>query len=413
MKNVAKKLVSRKVVGEVVQLGLPDFVRRGLRELVFDEGMRALMEQLEQERTAVCGPRHGQGPERRAVRNGHADGELVLGGRLVSVRRPRARDEDGEIELPSWTAFRRRDPLSERAVEQMLVGVSTRKYDRSLEPVGPALSTRGTSKSAVSRRFVAATQARVQAWLQRDLSAVDLVVLMIDGLHIEDHVLLVALGIDAEGRKHVLGMREGATENATACTQMLSDMQERGLRTSEPVLAVLDGAKALSKAVRAVFGGRVKVQRCQAHKTRNVTDQLPQEMRTSVRQAMQQAYRCKDVKLAERQLRNLARRLDDDHPGAAASLLEGLDETLTVMAFGLPQWLERTLCTTNAIENVVGSARDLTRRVKRWRDAKMIVRWVATACIEAQKRFHRVRDHQGMSILVAALRSGHHEAVVT
>lgn len=411
MKKVEKKEAVRKGIAEVVQLGLPGVFRQGLREVIFDQGMRVVLDMLEDERTAYCGPRYAQGPERQAHRAGHADGELVLGGRLVSVRRPRVRDDDGEVTLPSWRTFRDRDPLNERAVEQMIVGVSTRKYDRSLEPVDRRLRTRGTSKSAVSRRFVAMTEARVKAWLERDLSAIEMAVLMIDGLHVDDHVLLVALAIDVEGKKHVLGMREGATENATSCTQLLADLQARGLRTERAILAVLDGSKALAKAVRTVFGSRVRVQRCQAHKVRNVVDQLPESMRTSVRQAMRQAYRCKNVKRAKQQLENLARRLRADHPGAAASLEEGLDETLTVMAFGLPEWLERTLSTTNAIENLIGSGRDLSRRVKRWRDARMIVRWLATACIEAEKRFHRVRDHKGLTTLVAALRSGDHESV--
>jgi transposase-like protein len=316
------------------------------------------------------------------------------------------------VTLPSWAAFRDRDPLDARAVEQMLVGVSTREYGRSLEPTHPDLQTRGTSKSAISRRFVAVTEARVKEWLGRDLSGIDLVVLMIDGLYVDDHVLLVALGIDGDGKKHVLGLREGATENATACTALLSDLQARGLRTDQTILAVLDGSKALAKAVRVVFGSRARLQRCQAHKVRNVADQLPETMRPSVRQAMRQAYRSKNAKRAEQLLRNLVRRLHDDHPGAAASLEEGLNETITVMAFGLPEWLERTLSTTNAIENLVGATRRLSRRVKRWRDARMMIRWIATAGIEAEKHFHRVRDHKGLKILAAALRRDDHVGVV-
>jgi putative transposase len=406
MKKIAKKEAARKGIAEVVQLGLPEVIRRGLRELIFDEGMRAVLAMLEEERTAICGPRYKQGPERRAHRYGHAAGELVLGGRLVSVARPRVRDADGEVTLPSWATLSQRDPLNERAVEQMIVGVSTRKYDRSLEPVDQQLKTRGTSKSAVSRRFVAMTRSRVMTWLERDLSSIDLAVLMIDGLHIEDHVLLVALAIDVDGCKHVLGIREGATENAASCTALLSELQARGLRTDRTILAVLDGSKALAKAVRAIFAARVRFQRCQAHKVRNVIEQLPSPMRTSVEQAMRQAYRSKNVKLARRLLENLARRLGDEYPGAAASLEEGLDETLTVMAFGLPEWLERTLSTTNAIENLVGAARDLGHRVKRWRDVRMMVRWIAMACIEAEQHFHHVRGHEGLKVLVAALRSG-------
>lgn len=404
MKKVSKNRVVREALGEIVQLGLAGVVRRGLRELVFDEGMGRLYEILEEERAAVCGPRYAQGPERDGRRMGHAPGELVLGGRLVKVRRPRARTLDGqEVTLPSWAAFRARDPLSERAVEQMVLGVATRKYARSLEPVAPGLRTRGTSKSAVSRRFVEKTMASAAAWLRRDLSAINLAVLMIDGLHVDDHVVLVAMAVDTDGNKHVLGLREGATENSTSCKALLADMESRGLRTDQPVLAVIDGSKALAKAITAVFGDRVLIQRCQAHKIRNVEDQLPETMRPSVRHTMLEAYRCRNVTRARRILTNLARRLRDDHPGAVASLDEGLDETLTVMAFGLPVWLERTLSTTNAIENLVGSVRNLGARVKRWRNGRMIVRWTATALIEAQKHFHRVRDHHGLKILVAAL----------
>jgi transposase-like protein len=324
----------------------------------------------------------------------------------VSTGRPRARTVAGEeVELPSWRFFSQEDPLTERALEQMLVGVSTRKYGRSLEPTGPGVTTRGTSKSAVSRRFVAKTQAQMNDWLGRDLSQISLAALMIDGVHVGEHVLLIALGIDIQGNKHVLGIREGATENSTACTELLSDLVDRNLRTDYTILAVLDGAKALVKAVRSVWGKRALVQRCQVHKLRNVTEQLPEAMRRSAKKEMQQAYRARSAKTAKRLLTNLLRRLRSQHPGAAGSLEEGLDDTLTVMGFNLPESLERTLSTTNAIENLIGSVRNLGRRVRRWRDATMIVRWAATAAIEAAKHFRRLRGHAGMNKLVAALRA--------
>jgi putative transposase len=352
----------------------------------------------------VCGPRYAQGPERQARRMGHVPGELVLGGRLVQVRRPRARTLDGhEVVLPSWAEFRREDPLTERAVEQMMLGVATRKYERSLEPVAPGLHTRGTSKSAVSRRFVAATKATVTAWLKRDLSGIDMVALMIDGMHVEEHVLLVALAVDSEGRKHVLGLHEGATESAASCRALISELQARGLQTDKPVLAVIDGSKALAKAISNAFSGHVAIQRCQAHKLRNVEEHLPEVMRPSVRNAIREAYRSRNVERAKRLLANLARRLQDEHPGAAASLEEGLDETLTVMGIGLPEWLERFFSTTNAIENLIGTAREVGGRVKRWRNAQMVIRWTATGLIEAERRFRRVRDHRSMKMLSAAL----------
>ena len=405
MKKTARKKTAREEIPSQPQLTLRDIVRQDLREFVVTAGAAALAELLEEERTRACGPRYAHVPERRAHRAGHAPGELVMGARRVQVRRPRARTLDGhEVELPSWAAWSTEDPLDERAMEQMLVGVSTRRYHRSLEPLPAALPERGTSKSAVSRRFVAATERQMAEWLGRDLSAIDICVLMVDGVYVEEHVLLVALGIDTDGKKHVLGVREGATENAAASTALLADLRDRGLQTDRAVLVVIDGSKALAKAVRDVFGNRALVQRCQAHKVRNVVDQLPEELRPSVRQALREAYGCADAVRARRMLINLARRLRDDHPGAAASLEEGLDETLTVMRLGLPRKLERQLSTTNAIENLIGSVRHLSRRVKRWRSCRMILRWTVAAVADASNRFRRITGaREGMTKLLRAL----------
>jgi putative transposase len=420
MKDTAKKNRSkeaarsplRTTLGELatrtqLELELESLVRRDLREFVISAGISALTAVLEEERTQAVGPRYAHLPTRRARRAGTAPGELVMGGRRVQVRRPRARTLAGkEIQLPSWTTFGAEDPLEQRAVEQMLVGVSTRRYARSLEPLPEKLPTRGTSRSAVSRRFVAATERQMAEWLGRDVSELDLGVLMIDGVTIDNHVLLVALGIDADGKKHVLGVREGATENAAACTALLADLRERGLRTDRTTLVVIDGSKALAKAVRHVFGDRAIVQRCQAHKSRNVLDQLPDEMKPSIRQAMRDAYAAADADRARTMLTNLVRRLRNDHPGAASSLEEGLDETLAVKRLRLPKRLERQLSTTNAIENLMGSVRRLSRRVKRWRGGKMILRWTVTAVADAATRFRRIMGaREGMTPLMRALAS--------
>jgi transposase-like protein len=414
MKNTARKK-KLKEAEPVVQLTLADVIRADLREFVIAAGTAAIGAVLEHERTQLVGPRYAHLPGREAHRAGSAPGELVLGGRRIQVRRPRARTLAGrEVELPSWLAFGAEDPLHERAVEQMLVGVSTRSYVRSLEPVPDELVTRGTSRSAVSRRFVAATEKQMAEWLGRDLSAIDLVVLMIDGVYVgDDHVLLVALGFDAQGNKHVLGVREGATENAASCTALLTEMRDRGLRTDHAVLAVIDGAKAIAKAIRDVFGTRALIQRCQQHKSRNITDQLPEELKPSVRQALRDAYACADAARAKRMLANLVRRLRDDHPGAAASLEEGLDETLTVKRFGLPRRLERQLSTTNAIENLIGSMRRISARVKNWRSGRMILRWTVTAVADAATRFRRITGaREGMTALVRALKD-HENAPAT
>lgn len=405
MKKPDRKLC---VVQEATQGSLPlrEFIRAGLHDFIVVQGMAALQELLEQERTLACGPRYAHDATRQASRHGHANGELVMAGRRVSVQRPRARTREGqEVELPSWSACSATDPLDARAVEQLVLGVSTRGYKRSLEQLPPEVRQRGASRSAVSRRFVRATDERLGALLARRLDDIDIVALMIDGLHFADHVILVALGIDAEGHKHVLGLREGATENSTSCRALLGEVRERGLRTDRTTLVVIDGAKALRKAVQDVFGEHALVQRCQEHKKRNVEEQVPESMRSSIRTAMNEAYRTRDQARARKLLENLGRRLENEHPGAAASLREGLDETLTVLAFKLPEALERTLATTNPIDNLMGSCRRVTRNVKRWRGGSMIVRWIATSLMEAARGFRRLRGHRGMPQLVAALRA--------
>ena len=227
---------------------------------------------------------------------------------------------------------------------------------------------------------------------------------MLDGLVVGDHVVLVAIGVDADGGKHPLGLQEDATENAASCTTLLADLRDRGLRTDRSLLVVIDGSKALRKAVSDIFGKRAVVQRCQEHKIRNVTSHLPKDMHVNVRRSMQDAYRCGKRARAKKLLENLERTLRASHPGAAGSLVEGLDETLTVLDFGLPRMLERTLATTNMIENVNGTVRDVTHNVKRWRSGTMVLRWLAAALHEAQKGFRRVRGYKGLARLVSALR---------
>ena len=404
-KSVRKRPESQGFNAQRVQRMLPAAAMFGeLRELVIHAGLRAVEMMLEVERTGVCGAPYQRQEDRQAIRMGHVPGELVLGGRRVSVKRPRARTRaNEEVVLPSWARFSSEDPLTERAVEQMVVGVSTRKYARSLEPVGAGVSTRGTSRSAVSRRFVAATQEQLDEWMASDLRELNLVAVMIDGICFREHVVLCALGIEASGNKHVLGLQEGATENAVACTELLANLRARGLRTERALLVVIDGSKALAKAVHDVFGRLAFIQRCQVHKMRNVLDQLPENKRGSIRKAMHDAYRSRSADTARRLLNNLERTLRKNHPGAAASLREGLDETLTVLELGLGATLERSLSTTNAIENLNGNIRRITRRVKTWRDGTMILRWVGAAVNEAAKGFRRFRGFQDLKRLVAAL----------
>jgi putative transposase len=388
-------------------LGVLATVKGALLDLVIGSGLEVLQLLLEQDRELLCGARYHHDADRKASRAGYAPGELVLGGRRVTVKRPRARTSDGkkEVPLPSWEKFSIEDPLNARAVEQMVLGVATRKYERSLEPLPKGTQSRGTSKSAVSRRFVEATSEVLAEWLERSLAHLSLAALMIDGIVCGEHTVLVALGIDDQGTKHVLGLWEGATENAVACTTMLSNLVERGLNTQRSILVVIDGSKALAKAVRDVFGKRALVQRCQVHKKRNVLEHLPERMRSSTGDVISTAYRCTDPKRALEMLKKLARQLERKHPSAASSLREGLEETLTVLSFSLPDALRRTLATTNPIENLNSVIRKIHHNVKRWQDGTMVLRWVAVGLHEATKGFHRLKGHEGMPKLVAALRA--------
>src|SRR5229473_5951151 len=353
----------------------------------------------------VCA-RYEHAVDRKALRAGHAGSSLVLGGRRVAVNRPRARSVEGrELRLPSWREWSARDPLDERAIEQMVLGVSTRRYARSLEPLPEAVTVRGVSKSAVSERFVYGTERKLAELMSRDLRKFQVVALLLDGVHLGEHVVLAAVGVDAHGDKHVLGLREGATENAAAVRALLADLVERGLDTNRSLLIVIDGAKALHKAVVEVFGAHALIQRCREHKKRNVTDALPERLRATVRSAMNQAYATRDIKRARRLLDGLARRLEHQHPSAAASLREGLEETLTVMRLGVPENLERMLSSTNLIENLFSRVRAIGRRVTHWQSGTMVLRWAAAGVLEAARGFRKLAGYRAMPTLVAALRA--------
>jgi len=378
--------------------------RAELMELAVTSGLQVLTTMLEEDRTAICGPRYRHQAEREASRAGTVPTDVVLGGRKVAIRRPRVRRDGTEVPLPTFQLMASEDPLNRRIVEQMLVGVATRQYARSLEPLPAPMTTRGTSKSTVSRRFVAKTRAQLEAWQSQPLDGLDLVGLILDGVHVGEHCLIVALGIATDGEKHALGLWEGSTENATLCQSLLANLQSRGLRTDRSLLVILDGSKALRKAVRDLFGEVALVQRCQVHKMRNVLDHLPERQRTWAKAILQRAYRSGDVATARRLLLDLARRLETGHPSAAESVREGLDETLTVLGLNLPETLRRSLTTTNAAESRISRTRHVKRNVKRWRGGQMVVRWVAAGVLEAVKGFRRLKGHKAMPQLVAALR---------
>lgn len=376
-----------------------------LFELMVRSGLRVLDAMLEEDRTALCGPRYAHQPARVASRAGTVSSEVVLGGRKVAVQRPRVRADGREVPLPTFQVLAAVDPLNRRVVEQMLIGVATRRYARSLEPVPADVVSRGTSKSSVSRRFVAKTTAQLAAWQSVPLDALDVVALLIDGVHVGDHCLIVALGIAADGQKHALGLWDGSTENATVCQGLLANLQSRGLRTDRSLLVIVDGSKAVRKAVQATFGAAALVQRCQVHKMRNVLDHLGDRHRPWAQAILRRAYQSADLKTAQRLLLDLARRLEAEYPSAAESVREGLDETLTVLTLPLSARLRRSLATTNAAESLISRTRHVKRHVKRWRGGHMMLRWVAAGILEAVKGFRRLKGHADMPTLVAALRT--------
>lgn len=372
--------------------------------LCLEAGQQVLRTMMEHDCERLCGPKSVPNPDRRAYRHGQTPGEVTLGGRRILVPRLRARSVDGhELELPSFAYAAHRDPLDARTLEVIAIGVTTRKYRRALDPLPAGRRERAVSKSSVSRRFVALTSAQLATWLARPLDDVAARVLIIDGLHFRDHVVLLALGVDSQGQKHVLALREGTTENATVCKALLTDLRERGLDLDQAILFVIDGGSGLRKAIRETCGATAIVQRCQVHKRRNVLEHLPETMRPRVRRVLDEAYGLADAALAKRRLLQLAAGLDHTHPGAAASLREGLDETLTLQRLGVTGALYRTLRSTNAIENLNGLVGHFVRHVRRWRNGRMLVRWIAAALREATRSFRRLRGHHDLAALVRAL----------
>lgn len=376
--------------------------RAELLETVMTSGAQVMTAMLLQDVEALCGDSHHRHRDGTASRWGWTGGEVVMGGRKLAIRRPRVRRGKQELSLPCYEHWQGQDPLRRRVLEQVLVGVSNRHYQRSLEAAPVETESRGTSRSAVNRQFVALTTEKLTAWLNRPLTD-EYLALFIDGIGLGEHTIIAAVGVTSTGNKQVLGAWEGATENAVVCQMLLDNLRERGFRTDQQLLVVLDGAKALRKAVQDTFGERAIVQRCQEHKKRNVKSQLPKGMQTSTGMAMQQAYNCGDYTRAKQLLNNLAQRLDRDCPGAAASLREGLEETLTVLRLELPRPLRQSLGNTNIIESTIDTVKKVSRRVKRWKGGAMALRWAATGLGEAERQFRRLRGYRELAILAQKL----------
>ena len=381
-------------------------VQEGLLAMAVGTGLQVMAALMNADVEAVCGPKGKHDPGRSAVRHGTEAGSVTLGGRRVPVQRPRMRAADGRSELPvpAYELFSRTEVLGRMAMQRMLAGLSTRRYPAGLEPVGKRVeeSAGSTSKSAVSRRFVAATETALGELLAAPLGELDLVALLIDGVHFGEHLCVVALGIGIDGVKHPLGLVEGSTENTSVVTDLLTGLRDRGLDTTRPIFVGIDGGKALRAAVVKVFDHPV-IGRCQLHKLRNVADKLPEHLATTVTKRMRAAYHAESAILAEAQLEALAKELQRTHPGAAASLREGLTETLTVLRLGVPPTLARTLRSTNCIESMISIARNHSTNVKNWQNGNMALRWCAAGMIEARAQFRRVNGHLHLPALRIAL----------
>jgi putative transposase len=386
-----------------VALGeLAGAAKQGLLALSVGLGLAVVGEIFEEEITALVGPRGKHDAGRQSYRHGQEPRHLTLGGRRVQVMKPRARTKAGaEVELESFGLFASRDLLTQAALDRMLAGLSARRYRKDLEPVG--VPPMATAKSSISRRFVAGTKRKLAELFKRDLSQLDILVQFLDGIETAGHTIVVALGVDGQGVKHPLGMWGGSTENRAVCQALLNDLVKRGLDPDRPRLMVIDGGKGNRAAVKATFGKAALIHRCQLHKRRNILDHLPQEQRAFIGHKLDRAWRESDADHGESELRSLARQLETDHPGAAANLREGLEETLTANRLRLSPSLMRTCRSTNPIESMISVARTVTGNVKRWRNGQMIMRWTASGVLEAEKKFRRINGYRDLQLLRIAL----------
>ena len=380
--------------------------KEGLLALSVGVGLGVLSELMAEEVDDVVGPKGRHDPSRSAVRHGSEAGQVTLGGRRVPVERPRVRatDGSGEVQMATYAHFADRDPLTKVVLEQMLAGVSTRRFARTREPVGQDVVDveRSTSKSAVSREFVSRTGEHLKALMSRSLADVRLAALMLDGLELKGRCCVVALGVTTDGVKVPLGLWDGSTENKRVCVELLADLVDRGLDCDQGVLVVLDGGKALRAAVDAVLG-HMPVQRCVRHKERNVLDHLPERDRSGVKRKLRGAWKLADHQAAIDRLQAVAAELSHSHPGAAASLREGLEETVTLQRLGVHQQLHKTLSSTNPIESMIGICRATSRNVKRWQNGDMCLRWTAAGMLEAERQFRKITGYKHLAGLAMAV----------
>ena len=393
--------------------GIAGAAREGLMAMSVAAGLAVMAAMFEAEIAEACGPKGKHDAGRAAVRHGAGKGSVTLGGRRVPVERPRARTVDGhEVPLTSYEHFAAEDVLTQVVMERMLAGVATRRHARTGEPVSEKVSSteKSTSKSAISRRFVRQTETALAELMARDLTDLDIKVLMLDGEHMAERCVVVALAITADGTKVPVGLWDGSTENKTVVRALLADLVSRGLAFDDGLLVVCDGAKALSAAVRDVFGAKALIQRCTLHKRRNIADHLPDKEKAWVDAKLVKAFDHLDPDAGLRNAKRLAAQLDKNYPSAAASLREGLEEMFTVTRLGIDGRLAKTLTTSNPIESMISIARATNRNVTRWRNGQMVLRWTAAGMLNAERSFRRIKGYKQMPQLVAALKRHAHPA---
>jgi transposase-like protein len=373
-----------------------------LESLALELGLLVAASLLEDEVTRLCGLRYQRQVGRTYTRYGHQRGVATLSGQKVAIDRPRVRHTDGrgEVPLDIYARLQSPDAMPRAVLRRMVRGVSTRDYAGVVELARDGF---GVAKSSVSRGFVRASAADVQAVAERRFEGQRFGVVMIDGVEYAGQTMIVALGITEDGTKRVLGLRQGATENATVCVALLEDLQVRGLDTTQPTLLVLDGSKALHVAVKRVWGASAVIQRCQVHKRRNIKAHLPEKHHAELDRQLAAAYQAGDYDEARKSLETTSKWLSRLNPDAAASLREGLEETLTVLRLGLSESLRRTLSSTNPIESALSVTKRVTSRVTRWRDGDMRLRWCVAGLLRAESKFRRVKGCRGMAVLLKAL----------
>ena len=391
-----------------VQMVLPlaemvGWLRKGVGELIRQAGLQLMGLLMEEEVRELAGERSQPQPDRTANRWGSERGYCVVMGQKVAIQRPRVRSiEDKEVRLGSYEMFHRGEPLTETVWEKLMLGLSTRKYGEAVRQFTEAY---GLEKSAVSEHFIEASRAKLRELMERRLDKTRLCALLIDATPFEGQQMVAALGIGEDGRKTILGIRQGATENATVVGELLGDLLERGLDFTQPRLYVLDGGKALPAAVKKYAGDSAAIQRCQVHKRRNVLDHLTDEQKPGVAKKLNAAYALEDYAAAKQALNALHRELMDLNPSAARSLEEGLEETLTVHRLHLPMQLRKTMASTNVIESAFSIVEQVCRNVKRWHGGDQRERWVGSGLLLAEKQFRRVQGYKQIPILIRELES--------